>query len=648
MGYATLANGRFSHAQGNGTKSSGISSHTEGTSTAASGDSAHAEGTNGSANGNASHVEGYNSTTTGEYSHAEGWTNSTTGDVSHAEGWETESIGYGSHVEGQLNTTEGKGSHSEGYHNRSVGDYSHSEGSGTRSNGKHSHSEGISTQAVGISSHAEGGSTMASGDYSHTEGKAGGANGEGSHSEGLSNIADGDFTHSEGYDNISVGDYSHSEGTGTSALGISSHSEGYHTIATRDNSLSIGMYNTGEIDNILEVGVGSSESDRKNALEISETGELLSPQQTLTNITNDKQLVTKEYVDNNAGGTPEWGNIIGTLSAQTDLQDELNYKIDIVTSATYNNIPVFDNNGGIYDDNIYIGDNVSAAPNVIWSSEKINQLVVSAGTGGVVEVLGTSGIAVDSITDPTKPIVSISATDITDMSLYSINDLYDVSATGIGNGQILEWDDIAGTFKPGIKDGGGGGGDVSGPDTSTDNGIVLFDGTTGKVIKDGGMLLNELTTSADFNTHTSDTSIHFAQSDIDYGNIQNTPDLSGFVKGPNSSNDNTIVLFDSTTGKLIKDSGETKDSAVWNANRLEGRNIETGTIPNDGDLLIYDSTNNQWKYSPPTPPASGTTSNRPSNPDIGFPYFSTDLGYPIFWNGTNWVNASGGYVIGSN
>jgi len=47
-----------------------------------------------------------------------------------------------------------------------------------------------------------------------------------------------------------------------------------------------------------------------------------------------------------------------------------------------------------------------------------------------------------------------------------------------------------------------------------------------------------------------------------------------------------------------------------------------------------------------TTPASGTTANRPvssaqSRLAIGQFYFDTTLGYPIWWNGTVWKNASG-------
>jgi len=43
-----------------------------------------------------------------------------------------------------------------------------------------------------------------------------------------------------------------------------------------------------------------------------------------------------------------------------------------------------------------------------------------------------------------------------------------------------------------------------------------------------------------------------------------------------------------------------------------------------------------------TVPSSGNTVNIPTeNLQIGQYYFNTDLGYPIYWNGAQWVNALG-------
>lgn len=51
-----------------------------------------------------------------------------------------------------------------------------------------------------------------------------------------------------------------------------------------------------------------------------------------------------------------------------------------------------------------------------------------------------------------------------------------------------------------------------------------------------------------------------------------------------------------------------------------------------GQILVFPS-------SPPH--ASGTTAQRPTARGIGFRFFDTTLGIPIWWNGAAWINASG-------
>ena len=38
---------------------------------------------------------------------------------------------------------------------------------------------------------------------------------------------------------------------------------------------------------------------------------------------------------------------------------------------------------------------------------------------------------------------------------------------------------------------------------------------------------------------------------------------------------------------------------------------------------------------------SGSTSGRPSSPTIGYQFFDTTIGKPIWYNGTSWVDATG-------
>jgi hypothetical protein len=76
--------------------------------------------------------------------------------------------------------------------------------------------------------------------------------------------------------------------------------------------------------------------------------------------------------------------------------------------------------------------------------------------------------------------------------------------------------------------GGGGGGDVTGPAGAVNNDIAVFNGVTGKIIKDGGQTIAQVIAAAIAG--------------------------SGNVTGPGSSTDNALTRWDGTTGKLIQNS----------------------------------------------------------------------------------------------
>lgn len=66
----------------------------------------------------------------------------------------------------------------------------------------------------------------------------------------------------------------------------------------------------------------------------------------------------------------------------------------------------------------------------------------------------------------------------------AISSLYDVQIQGISDGQALLWNANKQKFINGTVSSGGGSGDVVGPASSTDEAIVRFNGTTGKLIQD--------------------------------------------------------------------------------------------------------------------------------------------------------------------
>lgn len=137
------------------------------------------------------------------------------------------------------------------------------------SSGNYSHSEGNKTHSTGNYSHSEGSSTVSKGDYSHAE--------------GATTVSEGSSSHAEGRDSVAQANYSHAEGRSTSSQGLYSHSEGYKTVTTNSYEHAEGQYNLsnqasssfGNSGNTLKsIGFGSSESNRKNAVEVMQNGDV--------------------------------------------------------------------------------------------------------------------------------------------------------------------------------------------------------------------------------------------------------------------------------------------------------------------------------------------------------------------------------------
>lgn len=110
--------------------------------------------------------------------------------------------------------------------------------------------------------------------------------------------------------------------------------------------------------------------------------------------------------------------------------------------------------------------------------------------------------------------------------------------------------------------GGGGVGDVVGPASSEDSAIVLFDGTTGKLIKDSTIIIDDgpLEGGAGFNVPTKDAV-------IDY--ISTNTDLTDFV----TLTDAAPVEVDCNTVKEPKFYLETGSSRTLNLTELRANNV---------------------------------------------------------------------------
>jgi len=152
--------------------------------------------------------------------------------------------------------------------------------------------------ATGENSLAEGQETTASGQASHAEGSDTTASGFASHVEGQYNSAVGSGSHAEGYSTEATGDNSHAEGKDTNASGDNSHAAGYGTVALNDNMTVIGQYNSGLTDtSLFEIGIGTNNGNRKNAFEVHNDGKILAPEYDPSLMTDNKSIITKEYVE---------------------------------------------------------------------------------------------------------------------------------------------------------------------------------------------------------------------------------------------------------------------------------------------------------------------------------------------------------------
>ena len=224
----------------------------------------------------------------GEYSTAMGYFTEASGDFSHAEGESTKALGDCSHAEGTNTTASGNFSHAEGESTKALGNYSHTEGADTTASNYQSHAEGYNTTASGMNSHSEGESTKALGDCSHAEGKYTEASGESSHVEGDNSHATGDF--------------SHAEGNYTRASASNSHTEGYSTIASSENQHVQGKYNIEDTEGKYAHIVGNgtyNKTSNAHTLDWEGNGWYAGKLSQEGTPTEDKDLVTKKYVDDN-------------------------------------------------------------------------------------------------------------------------------------------------------------------------------------------------------------------------------------------------------------------------------------------------------------------------------------------------------------
>lgn len=153
------------------------------------------------------------------------------------------------------------------------------------------------------------------------------------------------------------------------------------------------------------------------------------------------------------GGSPDWGDIGGTLSDQTDLQAELDAKADLT-----------------YVDALIAANDAMVYKGVIDCSANTNYPAADAGHAYKISVAGKIGGA------------SGLNVEVGDLILC----ITDGSASGNQATVGANWDVIQVNID----------GAVIGPASSTSGNIATFNGTSGKVVQDGGATVASLGTAA--------------------------------------------------------------------------------------------------------------------------------------------------------
>ena len=182
--------------------------------------------------------------------------------------------------------------------------------------GDDSVADGLAAVAIGRQTSAIGGSAVAMGFQTSATAGAAVALGRETVASGGSSTALGSATTASNIGSTSMG-------SGTLASGRSAMATGRFTIAQAYSSVALGQYNIGGGDSenwtgsdpVFEVGNGLDETSRSNALTVLKNGIITAPSFDISEITEAKALITKEYADLNftpTGLSPiDQGNGIG-------------------------------------------------------------------------------------------------------------------------------------------------------------------------------------------------------------------------------------------------------------------------------------------------------------------------------------------------
>jgi len=162
--------------------------------------------------------------------------------------------------------------------------------------------------------------------------------------------------------------------------------------------------------------------------------------------------------------------------------------------------------------------------------------------------------------------------------------------------------------------GSGAGGDVVGPSSAIDNSVARFDTTTGKLIQDTGSSFVISDAGAVTAGSWTGTAVDGAYVDLEGTELKSTGETGatkylredgdgtsswqtvsgagiGDVSGPSSATNNSVARFDTTSGKLIQDTGAY--FTISDAGVAAGYNVtldgDKNITPGDGSMIHVDT-----------------------------------------------------------
>ena len=206
----------------------------------------------------------------------------------------------------------------------------------------------------------------------------------------------GDFSFSCGFENFSNGSYSFTSNSLNRANGDYSHSSGARNVAHSYGEFAAGVFSTDytassisgffDTDRLFNVGNGLSDTSRSDALTILKNGRILAPSLDISEINEDKSLITKEYLDfQMSGGSSDIINSSGTII------------INDITASGFSEIivPSLGVGKGIIVDDYFVKATLNSAYSVgFFQSFKIKIGNLDVGTVPFVNTVGTSAVSI--------------------------------------------------------------------------------------------------------------------------------------------------------------------------------------------------------------------------------------------------------------